>query len=162
MLASDKSTATMTRQALWQRGCRIARLSSLEEMSALLDSVVVRMNDWGYAGRDTFCVRLALDEAVTNAIKHGHQFDPGKTVQVRYAINQEYALFEVTDEGPGFDPTLVPDPTSAENMERTGGRGLLLIQFYMSWVRYNQRGNTITFCKYSSTPLSTSEMDAPR
>jgi serine/threonine-protein kinase RsbW len=158
---SDHSHASPTlHHAQWQRSCNTVRLSSLQEMPALIDRVARSMRELGYLDRDIFGLQLALDEAVTNAIKHGNRNDPGKSVKIRYAVNDECTLIEVADEGPGFDPALVPDPTSAENLERTGGRGLLLIHFYMSWVRYNKRGNAITFCKYPSTPLNKSELDS--
>jgi len=155
MLASPEisRTSPALHRPRWQRHCHTSRLSSLTEMGALVEGVAAAMRVLGYADKDIFGVQLSLDEAITNAIRHGHRHDPGKTVKVRYAIDKEYVLVEVADQGPGFDPELVPDPTSAENLERTGGRGLLLIHFYMSWVRYNKRGNAITFCKYPSTPL---------
>ena len=62
------------------------------------------------------------------------------------AIAQEM-LAEVRDQGPGFDPSRVPDPLAVENLEREGGRGLHLMRAYMSWVRYNDTGNCVTLCK---------------
>jgi len=56
-------------------------------------------------------------------------------------------LAEVEDEGPGFDPGGVADPTAAENRERTDGRGLLLMRHYMTWVRFSARGNRVTLYK---------------
>jgi serine/threonine-protein kinase RsbW len=154
MLASSDNSLTSTmHHSLWQRGCRTARLSALQAMPALVNSVGAAMREQGYADRDIFGVQVAIDEAVTNAVKHGHHEDPTKTVKVRYAVQEDFVVVEIADEGPGFDPSLVPDPTSAENLERTGGRGLLLIHFYMSWAHYNRRGNVLTFCKYPSTPL---------
>jgi serine/threonine-protein kinase RsbW len=59
-------------------------------------------------------------------------------------------LAEVEDEGPGFNPAVVPDPTLPENLEQTGGRGLLLMRHYMSWVHYSERGNHVTLGKCRS------------
>ena len=53
----------------------------------------------------------------------------------------------VRDEGPGFDPATLPDPTDPSNLERVGGRGLLLIRTFMDEVRHNESGNEITFVK---------------
>jgi anti-sigma regulatory factor (Ser/Thr protein kinase) len=54
----------------------------------------------------------------------------------------------VEDEGPGFDPALVPDPLGPENLERPSGRGLLIMRTYLSGVCHNERGNTICLCKH--------------
>jgi serine/threonine-protein kinase RsbW len=53
----------------------------------------------------------------------------------------------ITDEGPGFDPADVPDPTAVENLERPCGRGLMLMRHYMNEVAYSERGNTVTMSK---------------
>ena len=79
-----------------------------------------------------FGIRLAIEEAIINAIKHGNKLDPSKFVEVRYTIDEEHFLVEIEDEGPGFDPENVPDPTSPENIERPSGRGLLLMKAYMT------------------------------
>jgi serine/threonine-protein kinase RsbW len=106
----------------------------------------------GYSAKDVFGVRLALEEAVVNSIKHGHQYDPTKQAEVRYRVNHEHVLVEVEDQGPGFDPSQVPDPTAPENLERSSGRGLFLMHRYATWVRYNQKGNCVTLCKRPSVP----------
>ena len=111
------------------------------------------MTGLGYSAKDHFGLRLALEEAVVNSITHGHQHDPAKMVVLRYRVGTEYVLLEVEDQGAGFDPAQVPDPTDPESLERPSGRGLLLIQFSMSWVGYNERGNCVTFCKFPSEPL---------
>jgi len=54
---------------------------------------------------------------------------------------------KVEDEGDGFNPSNVPDPREPEYRERPGGRGLLLMHNYMTWVRHNERGNCVTMCK---------------
>src|SRR5262249_43293465 len=97
-------------------------------------------------------LRLALEEAIVNAVKHGNGYDPAKRVQVRYSVSAERVLAEVEDQGTGFDPARVPDPTAPENLERSCGRGLFLIRAYVTWVRYNERGNCITLCKQPSLP----------
>jgi serine/threonine-protein kinase RsbW len=122
------------------------RLSSFGEMGAVIEIVLAAMTEHGYSHKDMFGTRLALEEAVCNSIKHGHRHDPTKFVEVRYAIRSDHVLFEVEDEGPGFDPAQIPDARATENLERTGGRGLLLIHHYSSWVRYNRPGNCVTFC----------------
>jgi serine/threonine-protein kinase RsbW len=128
------------------------RLSSFAEMGAVIDIVLAAMTDHGFSHKDMFGTRLVLEEAVCNSIKHGHRHDPAKFVEVRYAIRSDHVLFEVEDEGPGFDPAHIPDARATENLERTGGRGLLLIQHYSAWVRYNRQGNCVAFCICASDP----------
>jgi serine/threonine-protein kinase RsbW len=96
-------------------------------------------------------MRLALDEALANAVRHGHRGDATKRVEVRYRITAAEALAEVEDQGEGFDPQRVSDPRLPENLEQPGGRGLLLMRAYLSWVRYNDRGNAVTLCQRRSS-----------
>ena len=114
------------------------------------DAVVAAMAEAGYPPRDLFAVRLALDEALANAIKHGHGGAAGKRVEVRYRVDPGEVLVTVLDQGPGFDPARVPDPLAPANVERPTGRGLLLIRAYMTWVRHNERGNGVTLCRRRS------------
>jgi serine/threonine-protein kinase RsbW len=96
---------------------------------------------------DIFSIRLALEEALVNAIKHGNQMDQSKKVQVSYRLLADRFEVAIADEGSGFDPNDVPDPTAAENLERPCGRGLMLMRHYMSEVRYNDRGNAVVMSK---------------
>lgn len=98
----------------------------------------------GYSEASCFAVRLALEEAVVNAFRHGHRhLDAGVPVRVDYAISPQTIEITIEDAGPGFDPADVPDPTAPENITKTSGRGLLLIRSYMSEVRHNAKGNRI-------------------
>jgi serine/threonine-protein kinase RsbW len=96
---------------------------------------------------DIFSIRLALEEALVNAIKHGNQSDPAKKVRISYRLLADRFEVAISDEGTGFNPEDVPDPTAAENLERPCGRGLMLMRHYMSEVRYNDRGNAVTMSK---------------
>ncbi len=124
------------------------RVSALEDVEGVLSALCGELTAAGYPEKDVFAVRLALDEAIVNAVKHGNRGDPGKAVRVRYQVTPESFLVEVEDEGEGFDPRQVPDPLAPENLERSSGRGLFLRRAYMTWVRHNERGNAVTLCKY--------------
>src|SRR5262245_46757723 len=87
-----------------------------------------------YSDYDIFGIKLALEEALVNAIKHGNQMEPSKKVHIVYRIHRERFEIRITDEGAGFDPEAVPDPTTLENLERPCGRGLMLMRHYMSEV----------------------------
>jgi serine/threonine-protein kinase RsbW len=93
--------------------------------------------------RDSFCVKLGMEEALVNAIKHGNQMDRNKTVTVYVKMDDKAFEARVTDQGAGFDPDDVPDPTDIENLERPCGRGLMLIRHYMTEVTYNEKGNSV-------------------
>ena len=70
-----------------------------------------------------------------------------RRLTVRARMAPDKAEFVVADEGPGFDPSLLPDPTDPANLECIGGRGLLLIRTFMDDVRFNAAGNRITLIK---------------
>jgi len=100
-----------------------------------------------YGERDVFSIKLALEEALVNAIKHGNQMDRSKQVRISYLVQPDRFEVHITDEGPGFDPEDVPDPTAVENLERPCGRGLMLMRHYMSEVVFNPPGNSVRMCK---------------
>ncbi len=79
----------------------------------------------------TFAIRIALEEAIVNAIKHGNRLDPAKKVHVEARVTPKRAEIVIEDEGPGFDRKHVPDPTAEENLYKCSGRGVLLIESYM-------------------------------
>jgi serine/threonine-protein kinase RsbW len=96
---------------------------------------------------DLFSVKLALEEALVNAIKHGNQMDRSKKVHISYRVLPDRFDIRITDEGSGFDPRDVPDPTAIENLERPCGRGLMLMRHYMTAVAFNQEGNSVAMTK---------------
>jgi serine/threonine-protein kinase RsbW len=155
-------------QEAWHR----RRLSSVDEIASVIETVLAVMIGLRYAPKVIFAARLALEEAICNSIKHGHQYDPSKVVEVRYAVQPNQVLIEVEDEGAGFDPSQIRDATTPENLDRPCGRGLLLIRHYTAWVRHNRRGNCIIFCSEGfpsvclplkiRSPTSACEISAPR
>jgi serine/threonine-protein kinase RsbW len=100
-----------------------------------------------YTEHDIFAIKLALEEALVNAIKHGNQMDPDKQVFIVYKITPERFDIRITDQGAGFNPEDVPDPTAIENIERPCGRGLLLMRGFMTEVEYHGKGNIVSMCK---------------
>jgi serine/threonine-protein kinase RsbW len=129
---------------------RLLTYRAVEEVPALLDIVVAAMEEFRYPTKDQFAVRLALEEAMVNAIKHGNRGDPEKEARLRSYLTRDLVLFAVEDEGAGFDPASVPDPLAPENLERPSGRGLFLIHKYMTWMEHNGCGNCITMCRHRS------------
>lgn len=80
---------------------------------------------------------LALTEATTNAIIHGNRKDVSKKVFIKAEISKEKLIFRIKDEGKGFDPSRIPDPTMPENLMKDSGRGLYLMRIYADDLSYN-------------------------
>jgi len=97
----------------------------------------------GYHPDAMFAIRLCLEEALVNGFRHGNRFEPGLVVKFRASIAARACTFEVEDEGEGFDPGGVPDPTADENLEIPSGRGIMLMRAYMSEVEYLEPGNRL-------------------
>ena len=121
--------------------------SDTDEARRIQDQVEQSLQATACHDHDLFSIKLALEEALVNAIKHGNQYDRTKQVQIAYRLLHDRFVVRITDEGAGFDPNDVPDPTAFENFERPGGRGLMLMRHYMTEVVFNERGNSVTLCK---------------
>ena len=126
--------------------------TSGEDGSCILDLVTSSMERCGYDHKEVFGVRLALEEAMVNAVKHGNRHDPTKRVRASWHVGPKRVMIEIEDEGDGFDPRAVPDPCASENLQRSCGRGVFLMRHYMSSVRYNRRGNRVTMCIHRAQP----------
>ena len=116
----------------------------------LLEELLGQLGDRGWPEEDKFGVHLSVEEALMNAIKHGNQRDPEKSVFVQYRLSDELLFVQVEDQGEGFNPEDVPDPTLDENLELPSGRGLMLMRTFMSMVQYNEKGNRVTMEKKRS------------
>lgn len=97
-------------------------------------------------------ISLSLDEAIQNAIEHGNKFDPQKKVKLGYKIDSLGVEIRVEDEGPGFNPDEVPDPTALENLLNPRGRGILFMKGMMDTIEYSRRGNELTLRKNWAFP----------
>lgn len=91
-----------------------------------------------------YAVRLALEEAISNAFKHGNASDPARNISIEYTIWENGIRIDVEDEGEGFDPSAVPDPTADENLVIPSGRGLMLMHAYMNEVIFSERGSRVS------------------
>lgn len=101
--------------------------------------------------KDTlFDIRLCLEEAIINAIKHGNKCRKGLSVEISYSISDERLEVTICDEGEGFDYNNIPDPRSQKNVLKQGGRGLFLIRNLMDEVRFNDKGSQIKMIKFLS------------
>jgi serine/threonine-protein kinase RsbW len=89
-------------------------------------------------------ILVSAMEAVNNAILHGNKSNPDKTVDIEISFESDILNIKVTDEGPGFRPDKVPDPTTPENIEELNGRGIYLMSHLADKIEYNEKGNSVT------------------
>ena len=88
-------------------------------------------------------VLISLTEAVNNAIKHGNLNDRKKIVRVRTYVHAESVKCTISDEGSGFDYDKVPDPTTPENIQQEGGRGVFLMKQLSDSIAFYDNGSTV-------------------
>jgi len=89
-------------------------------------------------------ILVAVLEAVNNAIAHGNKFSPEKSVNISLKFTKDKFSVSVKDEGPGFSPDNVPDPTLPENIEKVSGRGVFLMMKLADEIKFNKKGNCVT------------------
>ena len=107
------------------------------------ERIINVLESQSYSDHDLFGVLLALEEALVNAIKHGNGMDPDKQVHIDCRFEVDRVRIVIEDEGDGFDVEAVPDPTADENLDKPGGRGIMLMRAYMSEVEYLAPGNRV-------------------
>lgn len=121
--------------------------SDLRAARQLEESLLQEVGRFGYSDASVFAIKLALEEALNNAVRHGNRCDPAKTVTVKVELDATQFAISIADQGPGFDPAHVPDPTADENLEKPSGRGIMLMRAFMDDVHYNPQGNEISMRK---------------
>lgn len=89
-------------------------------------------------------ILLAVVEGVNNAIVHGNKLDSLKFVSIQYIVNEKFIEFVITDEGQGFDINTIPDPTKPENIEKTHGRGVFLMNHLADEIQFMDGGNKVS------------------
>lgn len=129
--------------------------SCLNRARVVEEIILKACEEHHFPEQDLFAIKLALEEAMVNACKHGNCMDPCKHVKVKYRVTDQRADVAIEDEGKGFDCTELPDPTREENLEMTHGRGILLMRAYMSSVVFNPAGNKVTLTKFNDAYVPT-------
>lgn len=117
--------------------------SEYSQCQAVRDQIIALARSARYCERSLLALQLALQEAFVNAVKHGNENDASKKIWVDFSVRPSLVRVRIADEGEGFDPDAVPDPTAPENLVTPGGRGLLLMRQFMSRVQHHGCGNTI-------------------
>lgn len=103
----------------------------------------------GYCESAAFAIKLALEEAMTNAVRHGNRNDPQKNIYIQFKVTCECTEIVIRDEGEGFFVDTVPDPTRPENIDRPSGRGIMLMRAYLDEVVYSKSGNQVRLVKWN-------------
>lgn len=128
-----------------QGGLQLAFPSDVRHLSPAVEEVVRVAERLGVSGsRASLNLRVAVGEALSNAVLYGNREDRDKQVRVAAEFSAGEVRVTVTDEGEGFDPAAVGDPTLPENRGRSSGRGLFLLRTLMDDVRFNDVGNRVT------------------
>lgn len=131
------------------QGFQVVVTSEPSSIQSLQNRIAELLEELGYGPRDRFCIRLGLEEALVNAVRHGNQGESSKTVRVGCMIDSERARIEIEDNGAGFQVDSVPSPITTDNLRDAGGRGrgLLLMRSFMDSVDYNDVGNRLVLVR---------------
>ena len=129
---------------------RLVLPSHIEAVGDAAAAVTDFVQSCGIGEEAAFGIVMAVREAVTNAMVHGNQEDETKSVEVIFNCLDNVLEIEVRDQGEGFDPTCVPDPTDPANILKTSGRGIFLMRSFMDQVEWFARpegGTTVRMVK---------------
>jgi len=124
--------------------------SRIEAVNEAAAAVARMLSDLGADEQIAFGLDMAIREAVTNAVLHGNKQDESKEVHVDIKSSPEAIEISVHDEGQGFNPTEVPDPTAAENIMKTSGRGIFFMRNFVDeveWLIRPEGGTTVKMIK---------------
>ncbi|MAT40189.1 MAG: ATP-binding protein [Ectothiorhodospiraceae bacterium] len=118
------------------------RLPSITAEVRKVEQFILQAHEAVHFDEDTLdCVMISVTEAVNNAIMHGNRTNPKKYVSLTFNCYSDSFEFIVSDEGPGFDPSSVPNPIHEDNLLKEGGRGILIITTMMDDVSFTKTPN---------------------
>ncbi len=126
--------------------------SDLSQQREIQKRILDAVEAAGYTSDNLFAVKISLEEALINAIKHGNKLDPKKKVHIEASVTPKETEIIIEDEGPGFRRKNVPDPTAEENLLKCSGRGILLMETYMDRVEYSKSGRRVRMIKRNARP----------
>jgi serine/threonine-protein kinase RsbW len=124
-------------------------IPSLAENIRMIESFIDNAKERYHLDDDIYGnIMIAVTEAVNNAIKHGNRSDSTKNVSLTLSFEEGLIKFKVEDEGTGFDHQNLPDPTSPENLEKPGGRGIFLMKHLSDEVEFDDNGRVVQLSFY--------------
>ena len=124
-----------------------SRIEAIEDAALAAAEFVSRS---GIGEETAFGIDMAVREAVTNAVLHGNRQDESKVVEIKFKSSATDLEITVRDEGQGFNPESVPDPTAQQNLLKTSGRGILFMRTFMDeveWSRHPAGGTVVRMVK---------------
>lgn len=125
------------------------QIPSLTENIRIIESFIDNAKEKFSLNDDIYGnIMIAVTESVTNAIKHGNSGDKNKNVHLSLIIQDSQIIFTIRDEGEGFDYTTLPDPTSPENIDKPGGRGIFLMKHLCDEVSFKDDGRIVELSFY--------------
>lgn len=122
--------------------------SDLKILPEYVNSVIDKARQFPFSQEQLHDIRLSLEEALVNAIKHGNNADPHLSVQLSVESSDTSLTITVSDQGKGFDFKHLPDPTAPVNLEKLSGRGVFLILNRMDKVEFSHGGSSIKMTKF--------------
>jgi len=126
-------------------------IPSLPENIRIVESFIDNVKDKYSLSDDVYGnVMIAVTESVSNAISHGNNGEKTKNVSLTMVLEDSSIKFTVTDQGAGFDFNNLPDPTSPENLDKPGGRGIFLMKNLCDEVSFCEEGNSVELTFYLS------------
>jgi serine/threonine-protein kinase RsbW len=125
------------------------QVPSLVENIRMIESFIDNAKEKFHLDDDIYGnIMIAVTEAVNNAIKHGNSNDKSKNVQLSLLLDQSMLRFVIKDEGNGFNYDNLPDPTSPDNLEKPGGRGIFLMKHLSDEVQFKEDGRVVELSFY--------------
>jgi serine/threonine-protein kinase RsbW len=127
-------------------------IPSLSDNIRMIESFIDNAKEKFHLNDDIYGnIMIAVTEAVNNAIRHGNKGDSSKNVSLGLTLEEGMIKFRVEDEGKGFDFHNLPDPTSPENLEKPGGRGIFLMKHLADEVDFSEQGKVVELSFYINT-----------
>ena len=128
------------------------QVPSIGENIRMIESFIDNAKERFHLDEDLYGnIMIAVTEAVNNAIKHGNAGNSAKNVFLSLTLDDNLLKFIVKDEGPGFNHDDLPDPTSPENLEKPGGRGIFLMKHLSDQVEFSENGKTVELSFYMNS-----------
>lgn len=125
------------------------QIPSLSENIRIIESFIDNAKDRFHLDDDIYGnIMIAVTESVNNAIVHGNRNASDKNVSLRLNVDDSTLKITVSDEGPGFDYNILPDPTSPENLDKPGGRGIFLMKHLCDEVHFEDEGRSVLMIFY--------------
>ena len=111
--------------------------SRIESIAETTGAAAEILSAEGFSEEAAFGIDMALREAVTNAVLHGNRSDETKLVEVAFTVSESGLVVTIRDQGTGFDPAAVPDPTAESNLLKPSGRGIMFMRTFMDEIEWS-------------------------